>query len=152
MRLLRIIYISRTSLDAAEAARELPQILAASRANNPRCGVTGALMVSPDGFAQVLEGPATKLGETFERIQCDLRHDDVTILSFEPLTERQFGDWSMACCDGAEALCEAGLTLGDLAERGAGGVQPMLDLLHGALAAQDQRSRLLGAGSSGHAT
>jgi hypothetical protein len=143
MSLIRIIYISRTALDATETSRELPSILAASRANNPRCGVTGALLVSRKGFAQVLEGPSAAVSETFERIQWDLRHDDVTVLSVEAVPERQFGEWAMACCDGAEVLSDAGITLAELADRGADAAQPTLALLHGAMAAQDQRSRYM---------
>jgi len=137
LNLLRIIYISRVS---GVAKGDMAQILAASRANNARCGVTGALLVSPTGFAQVLEGPADAVGETFERIQCDERHDAVTVLALDPTAERQFADWSMACCEGAEALNEAGVTLAELAANGAASVRPTLDLLERAMRGQGSRT------------
>jgi hypothetical protein len=79
--------------------------------------VTGALLVSPKGFAQVLEGSSGAVSETFERIQCDLRHDDLTVLSVEATPERQFDEWAVASCDGAEVLSEAGISLTELADR-----------------------------------
>ena len=45
---------------------------------------------------QALEGERTILEGIFERIQGDPRHDDVTVLSFEPVGERVFPDWDMA--------------------------------------------------------
>lgn len=152
MSLLRVVYISRRCFAADAAARELTDILAASRLNNPRCGVTGALLVSPRGFAQVLEGPVAAVGDTFERIQCDPRHDDVTVLTLEPVAARQFGDWAMACCDGAEVLSRAGITLGELARAGAAAAQPTLDLLRRAMSEQDGRASLLGGLAGIHVT
>ncbi|MDA3920047.1 MAG: BLUF domain-containing protein [Salinisphaera sp.] len=34
--------------------------------------------------------------ETFERIQCDERHSNATILLFEPSENRAFSNWAMA--------------------------------------------------------
>lgn len=47
-------------------------------------------------FGQVLEGPRDAIEATFERIQGDERHGDVTLLSFGPSDARGFPDWSMA--------------------------------------------------------
>lgn len=46
-------------------------------------------------FAQVLEGKREVLESTFERIQQDHRHGDVSLLVFEPVDARLFGEWSM---------------------------------------------------------
>ena len=35
------------------------------------------------------------MDETFERIQCDHRHADVTVLRSEPIDGRAFAGWSM---------------------------------------------------------
>ena len=96
--LYRVLYCSRNCLDAApEAYRaEINQILARSRVNNARDGVTGGLLFSNGCFAQVLEGPLQAVEETFERIQCDERHRDVTVLQSGPIEMRDFPDWSMA--------------------------------------------------------
>ena len=94
----RLVYCSRNAIaDAhADVAREVEQILAASRRNNPRDGITGALLYSEGCFAQVLEGPLAAVERTFERIQCDFRHADVIVLEVGPAEARMFGDWSMA--------------------------------------------------------
>jgi hypothetical protein len=77
-------------------ATTIQAILAASRRNNPSVGVTGALMFNAGCFAQVLEGPKAGIEHTFERIQQDERHGDVSVLSFGPVADRSFDRWSMA--------------------------------------------------------
>lgn len=101
----RLVYYSRNCLTAAPDAmeREVAQILATSQANNARVGVTGALMFNRGCFAQVLEGPQEAVEATFERIQQDARHGEVTLLSFGPAETRGFPIWSMAHVGGIEA-------------------------------------------------
>ncbi|WP_342110443.1 BLUF domain-containing protein [Methylobacterium sp. SI9] len=96
--LYRLIYASKNLLRGPEAemTAEVRQILAASQRNNAAVGVTGALMFNAGAFAQVLEGPRAGVEATFERIQRDLRHSDVTVLQCGPAESRGFGNWSMA--------------------------------------------------------
>ncbi|MCJ2102400.1 BLUF domain-containing protein [Methylobacterium sp. E-046] len=94
--LYRLVYASKNFLTGPEAEAAVEQILAASRRNNERVGVTGALMFNGGAFAQVLEGPQKGVEQTFERIQRDPRHGDVTVLEGTPITERGFVNWSMA--------------------------------------------------------
>ncbi|MCJ2054041.1 BLUF domain-containing protein [Methylobacterium sp. J-070] len=94
--LYRLVYASKNLLTGPEAEAAVEQILAASRRNNERVGVTGALMFNGGAFAQVLEGPQKSVEQTFERIQRDPRHGDVTVLEGTPITERGFVNWSMA--------------------------------------------------------
>ncbi len=96
--LYRLVYASKNLLDGSEpeARAAVETILDASRRNNPRVGVTGALMFNDGAFAQVLEGPQKGVEDTFERIQRDLRHGDVTVLECRPVNERSFSEWSMA--------------------------------------------------------
>ena len=114
--LYRIIYCSRTNLGGSPAAvsATVAQIVAASRRNNARDGVTGGLLYSAGSFAQVLEGPLPAITQAFERIQSDERHSDVTVVQFGPAPSRAFGEWSMLshvdARDGsAAAALEAGL-------------------------------------------
>ena len=95
--LYRLVYVSRNRIagDAEDVSRDIGAILDVSRALNVDEGVTGALMFNDGCFAQVLEGPHDAVQETFERIQCDERHDNVRLLGLEPVTERGFGGWSM---------------------------------------------------------
>jgi hypothetical protein len=95
--LRRVIYVSHTVADPAESLGPiLASILAAARRNNARIGVTGALLYTARRFAQVLEGPPDAVEAIFETIQCDLRHDHVTVLEVSSPAERAFADWSMA--------------------------------------------------------
>jgi hypothetical protein len=93
----RIVYYSRNRVDGgpAELAAAVDDILAASRTNNAPLGITGALMFNAGCFGQVLEGRRELLESTFERIQRDERHSEVSLLAFEPVSERTFGNWSM---------------------------------------------------------
>ena len=94
----RLVYYStnRTSSSPDIMATTVEQILAASRRNNPRVDVTGALMFNAGCFAQILEGPQAAVAHTFERIQQDERHGNVSVLSFGPVEKRAFDRWSMA--------------------------------------------------------
>lgn len=96
--LYRLVYASKNLLQGtdAEIAQAVSQILAASQRNNTGVDVTGALMFNAGAFAQVLEGPQRGVETTFERIQCDPRHGDVTVLQCGPAENRSFTNWSMA--------------------------------------------------------
>lgn len=96
--LYRLVYASRNLLAGSEdeAAEAVMQILTTSQRNNAAVGVTGALLFNKGAFAQVLEGPRRFVEDTFERIQQDDRHGDVTVLQCGPADVRGFADWSMA--------------------------------------------------------
>jgi len=96
--LYRVLYCSRNRLAGMPETYpgEIQGILATSRKNNARDGVTGGLLFSEGCFAQVLEGPLVMIEGAFERIQCDERHQKVTVLQSGSITARDFPDWSMA--------------------------------------------------------
>ena len=99
----RLVYYSRNRVPQRDMdAGEIEAILAASRTNNSKVGVTGALMFNSGCFAQVLEGPREAVEETFERIQQDERHGDVSLLAFDPVSDRAFETWSMGFVGGSE--------------------------------------------------
>ena len=93
----RLVYYSRTRIEGGGAAlaEAVDDILKVSRRNNAEVDVTGALMFNAGCFGQVLEGRREMLESTFERIQRDPRHEDVSLLTFEPIASRSFGHWSM---------------------------------------------------------
>ena len=93
----RLVYYSRNRLSGTpeEIADQIPAILATSQRNNAPVGITGALMFNSGCFAQVLEGPQAEIEATFERIQQDDRHGDVSLLDFSPIPHRFFPHWSM---------------------------------------------------------
>ena len=95
--LYRLVYTSRNLLAGSEDEQKaaVAGLLAVSKRNNARVGVTGALLFNGGSFAQVLEGSRAAVETTFERIQRDPRHSDVAVLQCEPVEARGFPNWSM---------------------------------------------------------
>ena len=91
--LVRCLYASR--IPKANSAATLRAILEESRRNNTKHGITGVLVATSDSFIQVLEGGRAQVCQTYNEIAQDKRHTDVTILSFEEITQRSFEGWSM---------------------------------------------------------
>ncbi|PZN97637.1 MAG: blue light sensor protein [Alphaproteobacteria bacterium] len=73
----------------------LDGILLQARRNNPRNGLTGALIVRADLYLQLLEGPEAAIDATYARIARDDRHLQVTTIVKETVAERMFPAWSM---------------------------------------------------------
>jgi hypothetical protein len=95
--LYRLVYYSRNHVSETPETftAEVADILEKSRVNNARDGITGALLFNAGCFAQVLEGPLEAIEATFERIQQDERHGEVSLLSLDPQEERSFPNWAM---------------------------------------------------------
>ena len=74
----------------------MPALLATSRRNNSRDGVTGLLFFNGKRFLQGIEGEAAAIERTFARIGRDERHHAMVALSDRTVTAREFGDWAMA--------------------------------------------------------
>jgi len=100
----RLVYYSANRIRGTheDISAQIIQILDASRRNNRLVGLTGALMFSSGYFGQVLEGPQQAIEATFERIQQDSRHGDVSLLEFAAADKRSFEDWSMAFVGNAQ--------------------------------------------------
>lgn len=96
MSLTRLVYASRSHLVEAERRLELARILATARQLNDRNDVTGFLMATPRGFAQILEGADAAVDETYGRITADPRHGGLRLLVREATPQRRFASWSMA--------------------------------------------------------
>jgi hypothetical protein len=105
----RIIYFSRCA--DGPSPEVVAEILAESRRNNERDGITGLLLHMEGVFAQVLEGPAAAIEETIARIEKDPRHHDMTVLSDGDVGMPLFQDWSMGYMDTdvSDLLSAAGL-------------------------------------------
>lgn len=89
-----IIYtsIARTGLDH----EGLTALLAQSRQNNARDGITGLLLYKNHHFMQLIEGDEAPVRALMEKIKCDERHTDILILQSGHADGRQFPGWSMA--------------------------------------------------------
>jgi Sensors of blue-light using FAD len=93
----RLIYRSHSLLPGGSRdAAGLADILKQARINNAARGVTGALMLYDDWFAQVLEGPQAEVEALFARIKADTRHDTIRLSQAGPAPARLFGKWAMA--------------------------------------------------------
>ena len=115
--LVRLAYVSRSTCDLSELdlRTQVTSILAVSRRNNGRDGVSGALLFNHGHFAQVLEGPSAAVEATFERIQHDDRHADVNLIECRAVTGRVFAGWAMAHVGADEPGRAGGLDLEGLA-------------------------------------
>ena len=93
MKLYRLIYVS----DVAEYIdwADLKDILLKSQENNAKIDVTGLLVMVSGKFLQVLEGPADHLNALYRKILQDSRHKNSRLLSYTPIHERHFSEWSM---------------------------------------------------------
>lgn len=91
--LVRLLYASRAANPADAAATDA--ILAQSRSHNPSCGITGILCYGGGIFLQALEGGRMAVNELYAHILKDPRHKDVILLSYEEISERSFGGWTM---------------------------------------------------------
>lgn len=88
----RIIYRSQPfGFDKAMLAG----ILSTARRNNPRDGITGALICRNDVYLQLIEGPAEAIDALFARIEVDDRHFDIRLLLSEEMGDRLFPNWAM---------------------------------------------------------
>ena len=95
----QILYTSSTSRDTS--AETLDSILATSRTNNTRDGITGVLLYIDGGFMQNL------VEQTLNRIRKDPRHWNTGIL-LDRTAERVFGAWSMGFVQPSEAQLNSG--------------------------------------------
>ena len=73
----------------------LAGILSAARRNNPRLGITGALVCRHDLYLQLIEGPGEAIDALYAQIEADDRHFDVRLLLSEAMGERLFPNWAM---------------------------------------------------------
>lgn len=89
----RIIYCSQATYDISPD--ELVALLASSRGNNARAGLSGMLLYSSQSFLQVLEGDPEALRATYARIESDDRHTELRLLLEAEVPAPLFPDWTM---------------------------------------------------------
>lgn len=91
--MISLTYLSRAS--ARLSTEELEQILAVSRVNNARDGLTGMLLYADEHFVQTLEGEEATVDAAFARIGADPRHRNVQVALRDQVATRSFEGWSM---------------------------------------------------------
>ncbi|WP_125660171.1 BLUF domain-containing protein [Sphingomonas sp. 2R-10] len=106
--MLQLIYVSTARTGATI---DLARILASSRRNNRRDGITGLLHHRGRRFLQALEGEAAHVEAAYARIAADPRHHAMVVLSRREVATREFGDWAMAADDGTGSIVAQVATL-----------------------------------------
>jgi hypothetical protein len=91
---VRLLYVSRAV--GPQTTTMTTTILAQAQVNNAAQGITGVLCQGQGFFFQVIEGERSRVNALYRRISADTRHQDVDLLLYEEISERRFGQWSMA--------------------------------------------------------
>lgn len=91
--MIGIVYVS--SAPRLLTPETLDSILAESRRNNERSGITGMLLYADGNFIQAIEGPEEAIDSLLNRLRGDPRHRNLTIIARYPIEDRQFPNWSM---------------------------------------------------------
>jgi uncharacterized protein YaaQ len=90
-----LLYVSRSLLDDVASDKEVETLVSKAQQRNAELAVTGALIFSSKGFAQVLEGTEEAIDALMESIKQDGRHTDIAIVHDRSIEKRDFKDWSM---------------------------------------------------------
>ena len=91
--LLRLTYVSRHS--AHNTNIEVTRILAQSRRNNDRNGITGALVINDEYFLQSIEGSRPVINGLLRKLVKDDRHFSLQVIECSEVEERLWNKWSM---------------------------------------------------------
>jgi len=102
-----LLYISRNEVPEGARSHELANILEVSLAYIRARSITGALVGTPEHFAQVLEGPRGAVMELMGKIEADPRHREIAILAKETVPQRSFPRWSLAHIGNSDELSRA---------------------------------------------
>ena len=92
--LIRLIYVSKAVDPQSHALTD--SILRKAHAWNAQNGITGVLCEGQGVFLQALEGERGKVTRLYARIAADPRHKDLELIHCESITQRRYGEWSMA--------------------------------------------------------
>jgi hypothetical protein len=92
--LIRLIYVSKAVNLQTHALTD--SILRKAHAWNTQNDITGVLCEGQGVFLQALEGERGNVTRLYARIFADPRHKDLELIHCESITQRRYGEWSMA--------------------------------------------------------
>ena len=92
--LIRLIYVSKAVDPQTRTLTD--SILQKAHAWNTQNDITGVLCEGQGVFLQALEGERGQVTRLYARIFADPRHKDLELIHCESITERRYGQWSMA--------------------------------------------------------
>ena len=90
--LKHLIYFSKPTIFDYETIKN---IVAISRVNNNRTGLTGSLIYRSDLYFQFLEGPPDAVDSTYRKIKLDSRHSEIHKIQEDITNRRLFASWAM---------------------------------------------------------
>lgn len=92
--LIRLIYVSKAVGPQTDALTD--SILRKAHAWNTQNDITGVLCEGQGVFLQALEGERGTVTRLYARIAADPRHTALELIHCESITQRRYGEWSMA--------------------------------------------------------
>ena len=95
--LIRLIYVSKAVDPQSRTLSD--SILRKAHTWNTENDITGVLCEGQGVFLQALEGERGAVTRLYARIAADPRHNHLQLIHCESITERRYGEWSMAHVD-----------------------------------------------------
>lgn len=97
--LIRLVYASKATFKPFNSAqgvdKNVASILATARRENRKNNLVGALYYGSGCFFQCLEGSREAIDELYAKLQKDPRHNQLQILSTQPISKIGFSSWEM---------------------------------------------------------
>ncbi|MCG9682529.1 BLUF domain-containing protein [Vibrio sp. Isolate23] len=93
MFLVRLVYTSTIAKGVTES--DIQNILDVARKNNSLIDVTGLLLFNRNYFLQCLEGSRAQVNKIYHQILNDPRHENILLLDYSEVAERECSEWSM---------------------------------------------------------
>ena len=93
-KLVSLIYVSTATKLFNEL--ELIELLKKSRIENLSHCITGMLLYHDGNIMQVIEGDEKEINQLYINLKNDDRHHGVIKLMCQPISEREFPEWSMS--------------------------------------------------------
>ncbi len=100
-RLHQILYVGEHGLVDTSLDTCIDGIRAETAERAQRYGLTGALIVTKTGFAQMLEGPRADVEKCLSALQSDPHHANALLVEERTVDARQFSGWSVSYADPA---------------------------------------------------
>lgn len=91
--MIYLVYASAAQQDMSES--DLENLLAQSRVNNEKTGITGMMLYDGGKFIQAIEGNEDAIDALYEKIKKDKRNTDQIVIERTQVSERIFESWSM---------------------------------------------------------
>ena len=95
--MLSLLYMSTAAPSFDQEC--LQDLLRVARHRNLEHGITGMLLYKDDSFMQAIEGEDEVVRRLYNNIQRDPRHFAINTMVERQIEEREFPDWTMACCN-----------------------------------------------------